>query len=56
MVSAGFVDGGATYDMVRNGGTWHVDAATPKQWAGSTRTFRVVLDDLPVPMFDLVFR
>lgn len=27
-----------------------------KEWAGSTRTFRVVLDDLSVHEFDLVFR
>ena len=56
VVSGAFTDGGATYDMVRNGGTWHVNASTPKEWAGSTRTFRVVLDDLSVHEFDLVFR
>ena len=41
VVSSAFTDGGATYAMVRNGGTWQVNAATPKAWAGSTRTFRV---------------
>ena len=56
VVSAAFTDDGSTYAMVRNGDAWHVNAATPKEWAGSTRTFRVVLDDLSVHEFDLVFR
>ena len=56
IVSGAFTDGGATYAMVRNGGTWHVNAATPKEWAGNTWTFRVVLDDLSVHEFDLGFR
>jgi hypothetical protein len=56
VVSGAFTDDGATYAMVRQGGTWHVNAATPKEWAGSTRTFRVVLDDLSVHEFDLDFR
>ena len=34
----------------------HVIAATPKSWAGTTKTFRVVLDDLSAYEFDVVFR
>ncbi|AXH96052.1 hypothetical protein DV701_07850 [Ornithinimicrobium avium] len=56
VVSGSFTDGGATYDLVRSGATWHVNAATPREWAGTTRTFRVVLDDMSVHEFDLVFR
>lgn len=56
VVSGAFIDVGATYDMVRSGSTWHVNAATPKSWAGTTKTFRVVLDDLSVYEFDVVFR
>lgn len=56
VVSGAFIDDGATYDMVRSGSTWHVNAATPKSWAGTTKTFRVVLDDLSTYEFDVVFR
>lgn len=56
VVSGAFIDAGATYDMVRSGSTWHVNAATPKSWAGTTKTFRVVLDDLSVHEFGVVFR
>jgi hypothetical protein len=56
VVSGAFIDLGATYDMVRSGSTWHVNATTPKSWAGTTRTFGVVLDDLSAYEFDVVFR
>lgn len=56
VVSGAFTESGATYDMVRSGDTWHVNVATPKEWAGSTKTFRVMLDDLSVYEFDVVFR
>ncbi len=56
VVSGAFTDAGATYDLVRSGGTWHLNAAIPKDWAGSTRTFRVTLDDLSIYELDLTFR
>jgi len=56
VVSGAFIDVGATYDMVRSGGTWHVNAATPTSWAGTTKTFRVVLDDLSMHELDVAFR
>ncbi len=34
----------------------HVNASTPKEWAGRVQTFRIVLDDRSVHEFDLAFR
>lgn len=50
VVSATFVRDGATYsitrDAVKDGvGSYHVNVATPKGWAGSTGTFEVRLTD-----------
>jgi hypothetical protein len=56
VVSGAFIDVGATYDMVRSGSTWNVSAAAPKSLAGTTKTFRFVLDDLSAYEFDVVFR
>lgn len=36
---------GATYAMRGSGDTWHVNVQTPKEWAGTVRTFRVRLAD-----------
>ncbi|MGW9168185.1 DUF1194 domain-containing protein [Agromyces sp. NPDC055658] len=56
VLSGAFTVSGATYDMVRSGGTWHVNAATPKSWAGTTKTFRVVLDDFSIYEFNVILR
>ena len=45
VLEATFLADGATYTLLRSGGTWHVNAQTPREWAGTTGTFRVRLSD-----------
>lgn len=36
---------GATYALKRSGGSYHLNVATPRSWAGTTRVFTVTLVD-----------
>ncbi|WP_345037621.1 hypothetical protein [Georgenia daeguensis] len=61
VVSASFVRDGATYaitrDAVKDGiGSYHINVATPKAWAGSTGTFEVRLTDGQVFTTTVAFR
>lgn len=61
VLTASFARDGATYaltrDAVRDGvGTYHVNVATPKAWAGSTGTFEVALSDGQVFTTTVTFR
>lgn len=61
VLAAAFVRDGATYavnrDDVKDGvGNYHVNVATPKEWAGSTGAFEVELGDGQVFTTDVTFK
>jgi hypothetical protein len=56
VTSARFDADGGSYDIRRSGGTWHVNVATPREWAGTTQTFTVSLADGSEHSFELTFR
>ena len=56
VTSASFLSDGATYGIVRSATTWHVNAKTPRSWAGTTQVFRVVLADGSIHEIALSFR